>query len=614
MGCGSSGPAPPAVGSAVIVEHEGAVEPGHATSAGVVRFVGAVPSLKSGIWVGVELDEPAGNCSGRVGSKRIFKCRPHHGVLIRPACVLLEHDFWGGGSSGGGGGDGGGSGESGANEARAGTAAAPRDSFFGRLRTAVLGTSVSDGEPSGRLAADCEPVVDMAEAEKERGSQRFLSLQTRALERKFPPGNFDLQGLDRIFSQIKKMLREYDVRQFDEVFPSEWRMQLLLAQSCCAFARQAIVRLLEERMDQTTRPVDDTNGGCAPVGGSSKPACQDTVLLDVSVLVRAVSQTAAFEKYLDSRFKSEVAVPSEPKSDAHGRKKKNRKKRDQPAHIESADAAPPQFVGFFTDAFEPYLVLVVQHQVEHLQQVIQELVAEETAQSAQNGERVRKRVGYHTSSWRSIVLCSPKPTDSQTVHSPGLQAEPGFKFKSAINMFLIMRDNLEQCAAISRGQALMLLQGSLKSILHNYADAVAAKLPSKVRLPAGPPHYQVLFPVDTQDKGRSCAVLSSSFGSHDVVQVPRTGLSHTEVVTTCATLNTAGYCDRTVAQLRALVVRLLNAAFSEHVDMLAEQEYFHDVLIPSAMSLLLDHTMASSKQSFRMLKSRNWTLVKVRSC
>lgn len=94
--------------------------------------------------------------------------------------------------------------------------------------------------------------------------------------------------------------------------------------------------------------------------------------------------------------------------------------------------------------------------------------------------------------------------------------------------------------------------------------------------------------------------------------MPKAGLARAEVVTTCATLNTAGYCDRTVAQLRALVVRLLNDGYGEHVDMLAEQEYFHDVLIPGAMSLLLDHTMTSCKKAFRMLKSKNWMLVKVR--
>ncbi|XP_037102409.1 kinesin-like protein KIF13B isoform X2 [Syngnathus acus] len=51
--------------------------------AGTVRYVGAT-HFADGVWVGVELDSPAGKHDGCVGGHRYFRCRPAHGILVRP--------------------------------------------------------------------------------------------------------------------------------------------------------------------------------------------------------------------------------------------------------------------------------------------------------------------------------------------------------------------------------------------------------------------------------------------------------------------------------------------------------------------------------------------------
>ncbi|XP_057709910.1 kinesin-like protein KIF13B isoform X2 [Corythoichthys intestinalis] len=51
--------------------------------AGTVRYVGAT-HFAEGVWVGVELDSPAGKHDGCVGGHRYFQCRPAHGILVRP--------------------------------------------------------------------------------------------------------------------------------------------------------------------------------------------------------------------------------------------------------------------------------------------------------------------------------------------------------------------------------------------------------------------------------------------------------------------------------------------------------------------------------------------------
>lgn len=49
---------------------------------GVVQFIGTV-HFASGIWIGVELDNPEGKNDGSVNGTRYFKCRSRHGIFVR---------------------------------------------------------------------------------------------------------------------------------------------------------------------------------------------------------------------------------------------------------------------------------------------------------------------------------------------------------------------------------------------------------------------------------------------------------------------------------------------------------------------------------------------------
>eukprot|EP00672_Neobodo_designis_P025973 CAMPEP_0174851634 /NCGR_PEP_ID=MMETSP1114-20130205/23291_1 /TAXON_ID=312471 /ORGANISM="Neobodo designis, Strain CCAP 1951/1" /LENGTH=241 /DNA_ID=CAMNT_0016086181 /DNA_START=91 /DNA_END=816 /DNA_ORIENTATION=- len=61
---------------------------------GTVRYVGRVPPLKPGFWVGVEYDEPVGKNDGAVAVKgkaplRLFQCNPNYGGVVRPEQVTV---------------------------------------------------------------------------------------------------------------------------------------------------------------------------------------------------------------------------------------------------------------------------------------------------------------------------------------------------------------------------------------------------------------------------------------------------------------------------------------------------------------------------------------------
>lgn len=51
---------------------------------GEVKYVGKVPELANGYWVGVQLDEPTGDSNGTLGETEYFSCGDKYGLFLRP--------------------------------------------------------------------------------------------------------------------------------------------------------------------------------------------------------------------------------------------------------------------------------------------------------------------------------------------------------------------------------------------------------------------------------------------------------------------------------------------------------------------------------------------------
>ena len=66
---------------------------------GAVQYVGKIPQIAPGWWVGVQYDEPVGKNDGTVKGKRFFECPPKYGGFLRPDKLQVgdypEEDLFG---------------------------------------------------------------------------------------------------------------------------------------------------------------------------------------------------------------------------------------------------------------------------------------------------------------------------------------------------------------------------------------------------------------------------------------------------------------------------------------------------------------------------------------
>jgi len=51
---------------------------------GTIEYVGKIPNLDPGYYVGIRLDEPYGKHTGKVGTVQYFTCPDKYGLFMRP--------------------------------------------------------------------------------------------------------------------------------------------------------------------------------------------------------------------------------------------------------------------------------------------------------------------------------------------------------------------------------------------------------------------------------------------------------------------------------------------------------------------------------------------------
>ena len=54
---------------------------------GVIKYIGKVPEMDKGFYVGIALDEPEGDNNGSIDQVAYFDCNLNHGMFLRPTEV-----------------------------------------------------------------------------------------------------------------------------------------------------------------------------------------------------------------------------------------------------------------------------------------------------------------------------------------------------------------------------------------------------------------------------------------------------------------------------------------------------------------------------------------------
>ena len=66
--------------------------PGMGRKRGEVKYVGKIPQIAPGWWVGVVYDEPVGKNDGSVKGRRCFECNLDYGGFVRPDKIQPDPD------------------------------------------------------------------------------------------------------------------------------------------------------------------------------------------------------------------------------------------------------------------------------------------------------------------------------------------------------------------------------------------------------------------------------------------------------------------------------------------------------------------------------------------
>lgn len=171
-------------------------------------------------------------------------------------------------------------------------------------------------------------------------------------------------------------------------------------------------------------------------------------------------------------------------------------------------------------------------------------------------------------------------------------------FISSTNLFVYIKGSITRCTALTKGNAFYLLYQAFKDSLKKYCQILNSKLPSAL------PNQNPVSVV-----GVGGLSIPSSFGGggkQDNQQVsPVYRIPKGEEVTACHVISTCEYCADTVEALEDLIRETIDEEFKAKVDMMGDQESFHDTTakaIRVLVSGLVNRTEAASK----IMMSTNW--------
>lgn len=167
---------------------------------------------------------------------------------------------------------------------------------------------------------------------------------------------------------------------------------------------------------------------------------------------------------------------------------------------------------------------------------------------------------------------------------------------SSTNLFVYMKGSITRCTALTKGNAFFLLYGAFKDSLKQYAQMIDGKLP-----------------VATQQTNNVGGIVIP-FGGKQEERAATTAsyrIPPNEEITVCHVVSTCEYCADTMEVLEDLVRNTIDDDYKGKIDMISDQEQFHDITAKCIRVLVsgLTNRLEGPLKEMTAIKWETWDAV-----
>jgi vacuolar protein sorting-associated protein 53 len=164
-------------------------------------------------------------------------------------------------------------------------------------------------------------------------------------------------------------------------------------------------------------------------------------------------------------------------------------------------------------------------------------------------------------------------------------------FISSTNLFVYMKGSITRCTALTKGNAFFLLYGAFKDSLKKYAQILTGKLPPPMAAQGANVGGIVIAPFGNKQEGA---------GTNASYRLPIG-----EEITVCHVMSTCEYCADTMEALEDLIRDTIDDEYKAKVDMISDQEQFHDITAKS-IRVLVSGLANRLEVAFKSMSAVNW--------
>lgn len=172
-------------------------------------------------------------------------------------------------------------------------------------------------------------------------------------------------------------------------------------------------------------------------------------------------------------------------------------------------------------------------------------------------------------------------------------------FTSSTSLFVYIKGSITRCNAMSRGHAFYLLYEAFQFAIRKYALVLGGKLPQQQASQTGV-SGGLNLPGFGPGFGTVGKQSSESANTSSTYRIPPG-----EEMTVCHVVSTCEYCVDTIEALEDLIRDTIDESFKSKVDMMPQQDVFHDVTAKSIRVLVLG-LGNRVENAWKMMASTNW--------